>query len=113
MAEYIERARVKELLRSHYFPTDQPYESDRNWAVGFNAGLDKAIHKIHYAPAADVVPAVHAQWEIKTDDYDCEYAKCSACGEEFYDANEDTIDITFNYCPNCGARMKGGGSDEG
>lgn len=59
------------------------------------------------APAADVVPVVHGRWEIKTDDYDCEYAKCSACGEEFYDANEDTIDITFNYCPNCGARMDG------
>ncbi len=56
----------------------------------------------------DVAPVVHGRWEIKTDDYDCEYAKCSACGEEFYDANEDTIDITFNYCPNCGAHMKDG-----
>ena len=56
-------------------------------------------------------PVVHGRWEIRADDYDCEYAKCSECGEEFYDANEDTIDITFNYCPNCGARMDGGGND--
>ena len=53
---------------------------------------------------ADVAQVVH---EIKTDDYDCEYAKCSVCGEEFYDAFDETIDITFNYCPHCGARMDG------
>lgn len=50
----------------------------------------------------------HGRWEIKLDDYDCEYAMCPVCGEEFYDASgEDTIDITFNYCPNCGAKMDG------
>ena len=58
MAEYVERERLRELLKDHYFPTDQEYESDRAWAVGFNAGLDKALHKIHYAPAADVVSMV-------------------------------------------------------
>lgn len=61
MAEYIERERLRELLKDHYFPTDQEYESDRNWAVGFNAGLDKALHKINYAPAADVVPVVRCK----------------------------------------------------
>jgi DNA-directed RNA polymerase subunit RPC12/RpoP len=96
MAEYINReALLAEYDRVH---------------VGPAGGARKLIEE---APAADVVPVVHGRWEIKTDDYDCEYAKCSACGEEFYDANEDTIDITFNYCPNCGARMKRGVSDEG
>ena len=55
-------------------------------------------------------PVAHGRWDIRTDDCDCEYARCSECGEEFYDANEDTIDITFNYCPNCGARMDGDGN---
>jgi DNA-directed RNA polymerase subunit RPC12/RpoP len=49
------------------------------------------------------------EWTKHLDEYDCEYAKCSHCGEEYYDANgEDTIDMFYKYCPNCGARMKGG-----
>lgn len=46
------------------------------------------------------------EWVIKTDDYDCEYMMCSVCKEEFYPADEDTVDTTPNYCPNCGARMR-------
>lgn len=49
------------------------------------------------------------EWEKHLDEYDCEFAKCSHCGEEYYDANgEDTIDMFYNFCPNCGAKMKGG-----
>lgn len=53
-----------------------------------------------------LVEVKYGDWEILTDEYDCEYAKCSCCGEELYDANEDTIDITWKYCPNCGAKMR-------
>lgn len=50
---------------------------------------------------------VHGQWEIFTDEYDCEYMLCTACGGEFYPVDEDTVGMTYNYCPNCGAKMKG------
>jgi DNA-directed RNA polymerase subunit RPC12/RpoP len=45
------------------------------------------------------------EWEIYTDEYDCEYMKCSVCGGEFYPVDEDTVDTTPNYCQNCGAEM--------
>lgn len=48
------------------------------------------------------------EWIIKTYEYDWEYMMCSVCKEEFYPVDEDTVDTTPNYCPNCGAKMKGG-----
>lgn len=50
---------------------------------------------------------VHWEWEIHVDDYDCEYMECSCCESAFYPADEDTVDTTPNYCPNCGAKMDG------
>ncbi len=50
----------------------------------------------------------HGEWEIKCDDFDCEYMMCSICKEEFYPADDDTVDTTPNFCPNCGTKMDGG-----
>ena len=34
--------------------------------------------------------------------------KCSICGETFYEMNVNINgEYTYNYCPNCGARMDG------
>ena len=55
--------------------------------------------------ANGVIVKEQGHWTIKTDDYDCEYMVCSCCGEEFYNADEDTVDRTPKYCPNCGAKM--------
>lgn len=52
-----------------------------------------------------VVELKQGHWDIHTDEYDCEYMKCSVCGEEFYPVDEDTVDRVYNYCPNCGAKM--------
>lgn len=60
---------------------------------------------------ADYAEVKHGKWKIKTDDYDCEYMMCSVCKEEFYPIDEDTVDTTPNYCPNCGAKMDGGSED--
>lgn len=68
-----------------------------------------------YATAADwliehgVMIQKQGRWEIFLSDYDdCELMRCSCCGSEFYDGENDTVDSLHNYCPNCGARMDGG-----
>ena len=36
--------------------------------------------------------------------------KCSVCGEQaysYYDELSDNVEELFDYCPHCGARMKG------
>ena len=52
---------LKEGLNYHFYPTDQEYETDRQWAVGYNAGLNRALHSIAYAKTIDAVPVVRCK----------------------------------------------------
>ena len=69
-----------------------------------NAELTKAINRIQDLPSADVVQVVHGKW-IDEDPAFAEYfANCSVCGYEIDVHNERGY---FNFCPNCGAKMRG------
>ena len=78
------------------------------WMDGYDGAMAMAIAAS--APAADVAPVVHGRW-IHSRYEDCseqfELVKCSQCNHEAYA-------MAFyvrggNYCPNCGAKMDGGG----
>ncbi len=95
MAEYIERKaavtvcdeQYKECLRKGDFRGD---------TVAWNICADiKAI------PAADVAPVVHGLWVEHLDEMEC-----SVCKRQWNYCDNDTN--TFNFCPNCGAKMDGG-----
>lgn len=58
-----------------------------------------------------VVVREKGEWEIRVDDYDNELMWCPFCHEEFYDGENDTVDHTPNFCPNCGADMRGAVND--
>lgn len=45
------------------------------------------------------------KWVREMNVYDEPFYHCSACGECFDSNRDDTYGI-FNYCPNCGAKMK-------
>lgn len=60
-----------------------------------------------YLIANGVTVREKGEWEIRIDDYDCEYAMCSVCCSVFYDGENDTFDIRPNFCPDCGADMRG------
>lgn len=57
--DLISRNALKTGLEYHKQPTDQAYETERQWAVGYNAGLDRALYSIAYAHVVDAVPVVH------------------------------------------------------
>lgn len=63
--------------------------------------LDEFAERLGYRKQSE------GEWIKHTDEYDCEYATCSCCGEDYYDSTEDTIDMFYNFCPNCGSKMRG------
>lgn len=121
MAEYIEReATIRALLN------DAPEQ--------VRYSREDAADCIRYMDAADVAPVVHGRWILEAHDERVNYrwnvtAECSECCDEqkeiwagFFpnvpppiarDAalvSAESVKLS-NYCPNCGAKMDGGGGD--
>ena len=47
---------LSEGIELHRQSTNQKYETDRQWAVGYNAGLDRALYSIAYAKTTITPP---------------------------------------------------------
>lgn len=89
MAEYIPRSEAIAELRHRCYPCGE------------------GIEAINGIPSADVAPVRHEHWEPGN-------PICSVCGEnKFKDLDADIwCDWLPDFCPNCGAKMDGGDSDE-
>lgn len=91
MSEYIERGAAIKVIQ-------------KTSTLSFSrSGTVTALNKI---PAADVVEVKHAEWEKviwwqHQNRYECN--ECSLCGCRVKPK------VTYNYCPNCGAKMRGDG----
>lgn len=75
---------------------------------GFGQAKFVSVANLEKCKAADVVERKRGEWEHRveshhdthTDEYwDEGYFVCSECGESWWD--------TTNFCPNCGADMRG------
>ena len=63
------------------------------------------VDRIKALPSAD---AVQGEW-IEVEDYNGDvHYKCDQCGEEWTFPYGTPKENNANFCPNCGARMKGG-----
>ena len=109
MDDFISREETIKRIEEVYCVGCNSYHGVRCRACG----TGDAIDIIDDFPAADVAPVVHGRWEHSRYE-DCseqfELVKCSQCNHEAYA-------MAFyvrggNYCPNCGAKMDGGDSDE-
>ena len=124
MAEYIDRdAAISEIERREALMV-----GDKRVSV------DAMKSFIKNRPAADVAPVRHGRWILEAHDERANYrwnvtAECSECCDEqkeiwagFFpnvpspiarDAalvSAESVKLS-NYCPNCGAKMDGGGGD--
>ena len=66
-----------------------------------------ALDTISEAPTVDAVEVVHGRWVRMDAHKGMERFKCSICRSECY-VPTCMNDPMYEYCPNCGARMKGG-----
>ena len=75
-------------------------------------GLETAYDLIHDLKPADVRPVVRGRWVVNQTAMGTNYSVCSECEKEFcFRTDYGTlikIDLSgTNYCPNCGAEMRG------
>lgn len=97
MAEYIEREKTVERLRSL---GNREYRKEK----GTIQDAIKMISYPEYTPAADVAPVVHGVWVCVNKIDPISGYRCSKCRRRV------GFDLT-PYFPNCGAKMDGGDSD--
>ena len=88
MAEYIEREAAEDAVGEAHLKGLNP------------------LWELRDVPAADVVPVVHGRWEYDLPTINTYgQLRCSICNWWTLDPS---VDRSYSYCPNCGAKMGGG-----
>ena len=94
----------RDFHKKMYDNMQQPCEHDDKQIVGaYYTAYRKSYHAVKDAPTIDAVPVVHG---YNTEDDSPSLFECSVCGWSCWDTYCGDTD-TYNYCPNCGAMMKG------
>ena len=91
MADYIDRQAAIDAVQQAITE-----EYDRNYGV---IDSDIVYGVLEEVSSADVVPVVHGEWEIVSNNQFVGY-RCSIC--------KRLNGFSANYCPHCGAKMDGG-----
>ena len=106
MNEYIDRERVFRAICGQRGPNRSPAQ---------NRMLDSLMASVTCICAVDVAPVVHGRWisweEAGNFVPSPDRHECSVC----HDAAQvlvNGLELVSDYCPNCGAKMDGGDSDE-
>ena len=72
----------------------------------YKAFVRRVLNDRNLIPAADVAPVVHGRWEYNPQTINTYgQLRCSICNWWTLDPS---VDRSYSYCPNCGAKMDGG-----
>lgn len=100
MARPIDADILKPDIACHKQYTDQKYKADRQWAIGYNAGIERALFSITYARTMTLEPEP-MEWISMAKPEAEAWRECSACGAE-------VKGIAFPFCPYCGRKARNG-----
>lgn len=104
--ELIDRVAVMKSVAGLAIPMKYDDDSDRIYLLGYNQAIRHAVHLIRMESAIDAVPIKRGEWHVCQDEDGNEYGKCSYCGGETYDGDNDTFDQPPDFCQHCGADMR-------
>ena len=100
MAKYIDREALVEWLKR--IPLKDLSDGCGLCRVIFEDDFKRAIKKIPKGDIVDVAPVRHGRWVEKEKYTFGIMYDCSLCGDRILDNGH-----SWNYCPNCGADMRG------
>lgn len=109
MDEHISRKAAIAYIREQSEECQKAFEELGGESGIYADAYNDLAEDFYSIPAADVAPVVHGRWE---QDADGDWY-CTNC-DEVVAICESGRERTYRkpYCPNCGARMDGGDSDE-
>lgn len=105
MAEYISRKAAIAYIREQSEECQKAFEELGGESGIYADAYNDLAEDFYSIPAADVAPVVHGLWAEHLDEMEC-----SVCKRQWNYCDNDTN--TFNFCPNCGAKMDGGTDNE-
>ena len=101
MAEYIDLEAFKKSVEERYCKQCKEEGKDYNGCLCRACWVDDMLDEVECFQPSDVAPVVHGRWVEHLDEMEC-----SVCKRQWNYCDNDTN--TFNFCPNCGAKMDGG-----
>lgn len=105
MAEYLDREAAISLIKQY---GHDAIDGGRNSLDAVDDFVELA-NRIKALPTADVAPVVHGRWEYDLPTINTYgQLRCSICNWWTLDPS---VDRSYSYCPNCGAKMDGGDND--
>lgn len=111
MTKYIEREAFLKDIEERYCLPCKDAGRDHNGCKCRACWVDDMRGDVIDAPDADVAPVVHGRW-IGAPLCGNDKCKCSECGSWHNIHANLRGKIMQKYCPNCGAKMDGGGGNE-
>lgn len=106
--DYISRQAAIEAIEELQLPI---MRSESNYMQFMFAGLSNARAEIANLPPADVKPVVRGEWLYTEDVHGQDGFMCNQCGHTIMWDYKEPLHIAEkrlpNFCPNCGADMRG------
>lgn len=104
MDDFIRREEAIAYIREQSEECQKAFEELGGESGIYADAYNDLAEDFYSIPAADVAPVVHGLWVEHLDEMEC-----SVCKRQWNYCDNDTN--TFNFCPNCGAKMDGGDND--